>query len=101
MIPTAAELRDGRIRLARLLALAFPTAVPSNKEGRRKIEQGGVRLDGEVVTDPELSRSRRPTSTGSSCSRQAELGPPPRLSSGVAPPAEEHELLGVHRARPA
>ena len=50
----AAELRDGRIRLARVLAFAFPEAVPSNKEGRRKIEQGGVRLDGEVVTDPEL-----------------------------------------------
>ena len=29
--------------------------MPSNKEGRRKIEQGGVRLDGEVVTDPELA----------------------------------------------
>ena len=50
-----AELRDGRIRLSRLVALAFPKAVPSNKEGRRKIEQGGVRLDGEVVTDPELA----------------------------------------------
>jgi tyrosyl-tRNA synthetase len=50
----AVELRDGRIRVARLLALAFPKTVPSNKEGRRKIEQGGVRLDGEVVTEPEL-----------------------------------------------
>jgi len=50
----AAELRDGRVRLSRLLALAFPTAVPSNKEGRRKIVQGGVRLDGEVVGDPDL-----------------------------------------------
>jgi tyrosyl-tRNA synthetase len=49
----ADEVHDGRIRIARLLALAFPTAVPSNKEGRRKIEQGGVRLDGEVVTDPD------------------------------------------------
>jgi tyrosyl-tRNA synthetase len=49
-----AELRDGRIQVARLLALAFPGAVPSNKEGRRKIVQGGVRLDGEVVTDPDL-----------------------------------------------
>jgi tyrosyl-tRNA synthetase len=47
------ELHDGRVRIARLLALAFPAAVPSNKEGRRKIEQGGVRLDGEVVTDPD------------------------------------------------
>jgi tyrosyl-tRNA synthetase len=37
-----------------LLALAFPGAVPSNKEGRRKIQQGAVRLDGEVVTDPDL-----------------------------------------------
>jgi tyrosyl-tRNA synthetase len=51
---TAAELRDGRIRLATLLALAFPQAVPSNKEGRRKIQQGGVRLDGVVVDDPDL-----------------------------------------------
>jgi tyrosyl-tRNA synthetase len=50
----AAELRDGRIRAARLLALAFPAAVPSNKEGRRKFAQGGVRIDGEVVADPDL-----------------------------------------------
>jgi tyrosyl-tRNA synthetase len=27
--------------------------VPSNKEGRRKISQGGVRLDGDVVDDPD------------------------------------------------
>jgi tyrosyl-tRNA synthetase len=27
--------------------------VPSNKEGVRKIQQGGVKLDGEVVTDIE------------------------------------------------
>jgi tyrosyl-tRNA synthetase len=47
------ELRDGRVRVARLLALAFPGAVPSNKEGRRKISQGGVRLDGDVVDDPD------------------------------------------------
>jgi tyrosyl-tRNA synthetase len=47
------ELRDGRVRVARLLALAFPGAVPSNKEGRRKIEQGGVRLDGAIVDDAD------------------------------------------------
>jgi tyrosyl-tRNA synthetase len=52
-IPSA-ELRDGRILVSRLVALAFPKAVPSNKEGARKIEQGGVRLDGELVTDPKL-----------------------------------------------
>jgi len=51
----AGELRDGRIRLSRLLALAFPGPVPSNKEGARKIQQGGVRLDGEVVRDPDLA----------------------------------------------
>ena len=50
----AAELHDGRIRVANLLHLAFPKAVPSNKEGRRKIVQGGVRLDCEVVTDADL-----------------------------------------------
>jgi tyrosyl-tRNA synthetase len=48
------ELRDGRVRLARVLALAFPAAVPSNKEGRRKIEQAGVKLDDVVVDDPDL-----------------------------------------------
>ena len=50
----AAEYRDGTVRLYRVLALAFPKTVPSNKEGKRKIEQGGVRLDGEVVADPDL-----------------------------------------------
>jgi tyrosyl-tRNA synthetase len=55
MIPAdAEELRDGRIRLSRLLALAFPDAVKSGKEGTRAIQQGGVKLDGEVVTDADL-----------------------------------------------
>jgi tyrosyl-tRNA synthetase len=49
------ELRDGRIRVAHLLHLAFPNAVPSNKEGTRKIQQGGVRLDGQVVDDAEAA----------------------------------------------
>ncbi len=40
------------LRLARLLALAG--LVPSNKEGRRKIEQGGVRIAGERITDPDV-----------------------------------------------
>jgi tyrosyl-tRNA synthetase len=51
----ATELRDGRIRLANLLHLAFAQAVPSNKEGTRKIQQGGVRIDDELVDDPELA----------------------------------------------
>ena len=58
--PTPPSCATAGSALARLLALAFPKAVPSNKEGRRKIEQGGVRLDGEVVTDPDLDgRARR------------------------------------------
>jgi tyrosyl-tRNA synthetase len=44
------HLVDGRIRLARLLALAG--LVPSNREGARKITEGAVRLDGERITDP-------------------------------------------------
>jgi tyrosyl-tRNA synthetase len=46
------ELRDGRIEVARLLALAG--LVSSNREGRRKIQQGGVYLDDERVNEPGL-----------------------------------------------
>ncbi|MFZ4585554.1 MAG: tyrosine--tRNA ligase [Acidimicrobiia bacterium] len=49
----AAEFVDGQVRLARVLALAFPAAVPSNKEGARKIAQGGVKLEGERIDDAE------------------------------------------------
>ena len=48
----AEELRDGRIEVARLLTLAGLAA--SNREGRRKIQEGGVYLDDERVTDPSL-----------------------------------------------
>src|SRR5262249_33931992 len=46
-------LRDGRIEVARLLALG--ELVGSNREGRRKIQEGGVYLDDERVTDPSLA----------------------------------------------
>jgi tyrosyl-tRNA synthetase len=53
-VPTAAipddALRDGRVWLPRLLLSVGMAA--SNGEARRSIEQGAVRLDGEVVTDP-------------------------------------------------
>ena len=49
---TLAEIGDGPVRLARVLALVG--LVPSNKEGARKITQGGVRVDGERITDPNL-----------------------------------------------
>ena len=45
------QLMDGRIRLARLLALSG--LVSSNKEGSRKIAEGAVRLNGERITDPD------------------------------------------------
>jgi tyrosyl-tRNA synthetase len=48
----ATELRDGRIEVARLLALAG--VVASNREGRRKIQEGGVYLDDERVTEVGL-----------------------------------------------
>jgi tyrosyl-tRNA synthetase len=50
------ELRDGRIEVARLLALAG--LVGSNREGRRKIQEGGVYLDDERVTDPAVGVTR-------------------------------------------
>jgi tyrosyl-tRNA synthetase len=49
----AAEAVDGRVRVANVLRQAG--LVASNKEGQRQIQQGGVRLDGVVVTDPELA----------------------------------------------
>lgn len=49
----ASECRDGRIPLATVLRQAG--LATSNKEGRRLIAQGGVRYEGEVVTDPEVT----------------------------------------------
>ncbi len=46
-----AELKDGRIWLPRLLVLAG--LAPSTSEGRRLISQGGIRLNGETVDDPD------------------------------------------------
>ncbi|HEX2024900.1 MAG TPA: tyrosine--tRNA ligase [Actinomycetota bacterium] len=42
---------DGRVWLPRLLAATGLAS--SNADGRRLIEQGGVRLDGEPVSDPD------------------------------------------------
>ena len=46
------HLMDGRIRLARLLALAG--LAKSNSEGARKITEGAVRLSGERITVADL-----------------------------------------------
>ena len=45
------DLTDGRIAVARLLARVG--LVASNNEGRRQIVQGGVKVDGERIEDPE------------------------------------------------
>lgn len=44
------QLKEGKIWIVALIKLAG--AVPSTSEGRRLVEQGGVTLDGEKVTDP-------------------------------------------------
>lgn len=56
----ASELKEGRIWVARLFTLAGLT--PSNAEARRLIQNRGLRMDGELITDPglevDLSRPR-------------------------------------------
>jgi tyrosyl-tRNA synthetase len=50
-VPAEAVL-DGRVWLPRLLAAAGLAS--SNADARRLIEQGGVRIDGEVVEEPDV-----------------------------------------------
>jgi tyrosyl-tRNA synthetase len=47
------EVRDGQVFLANVLRQAG--LVKSNKEGRRLIEQGGVKRDGEVVDNADAA----------------------------------------------
>ncbi len=49
----ADKLTDGKIDIISLLCLG--NMVPSRSEGRRAIEQGGVSVDGEKVTDVKAS----------------------------------------------
>jgi tyrosyl-tRNA synthetase len=44
-------LRDGKVWLPRLMTAA--ALASSNADGRRLIEQGGVKIDGEPVADPD------------------------------------------------
>lgn len=53
-----AELRDGKIWIARLIVQAGLAS--SNGEARRLVVQGGVRLAGEPVTDPDLDWQPEP-----------------------------------------
>ena len=49
---SATDAPEGEIGLLSLLTLA--KLVPSNAEGRRMIQQGGVRINDEKVTDPRM-----------------------------------------------
>ena len=63
-IPDGA-VEDGLVWLPRLLvALDLAT---SNGDARRRIEQGGVKLDDEPVTDPGLRGSPARTWSARSC----------------------------------
>jgi tyrosyl-tRNA synthetase len=53
----ATAVKDGKVWLPRLLAEAGLAA--SNSDARRLIEQGGVRLDGEPITDPDAELPRK------------------------------------------
>jgi tyrosyl-tRNA synthetase len=46
------ELQNGKIPIARLFTLVGLTT--SNAEARRMVEQKGLRIDGEVLTDPKM-----------------------------------------------
>ena len=48
----ASQLQDGQIGLLNLLAAA--KLAGSNREARQLIQQGGIAIDGEKVTDPAL-----------------------------------------------
>lgn len=49
---TADQLQDGRIGILDLMLAA--KLVPSKREARQLIQQGGILLDGEKVTDPTM-----------------------------------------------
>jgi tyrosyl-tRNA synthetase len=57
-----ASLIDGAIDINSLLTLG--KMVPSKSEGRRAIEQGGVSVDGEKVTDVRATVTREQLAAG-------------------------------------
>ena len=57
-----ASLIDGKIDINSLLVLG--KMVPSKSEGRRAIEQGGVTLDGEKITDVRATVTKEQLTTG-------------------------------------
>lgn len=52
---TSSELQEGRIGVAKLFTLSGLTE--SNGEAKRMIQNRGLRIDGEVITDPNMQVS--------------------------------------------
>ncbi len=50
---SAADITDGKVWIIKLLTMAAMT--PSNSEARRLVQQGGVTIDGEKITDPSTN----------------------------------------------
>jgi tyrosyl-tRNA synthetase len=46
-------LQDGKVWIVKLLTAA--NMAPSNSEARRLVQQGGVTIDGEKVSDPSAN----------------------------------------------
>ena len=59
---TAGQLQDGHIGILDLMMAA--KLVPSKREARQLIQQGGILLDGEKVSDPTLLVTAEQLSTG-------------------------------------
>ena len=59
---TADQLTDGRIGVLDMMLAA--KLVPSKREARQLIQQGGVLLDGEKVTDPTMTVSAEALAAG-------------------------------------
>ena len=59
---TADQLTDGKIGILDMMLAA--KLVPSKREARQLIQQGGVLLDGEKVTDPTMTVSAEALAAG-------------------------------------
>ena len=56
VVLTDDDFEEGSIGILRLLVKA--ELAPSNGEARRNVEQGGVSVDGEKVTDPKAQLTK-------------------------------------------
>jgi len=51
-VPNEMVDAEGHLRLASLVSLAAPSLAPTNGQAKRLVQQGGVSVDGEKITDP-------------------------------------------------